>query len=82
LVARGVLIQLQRPLVISEHEVCVGASIGIGIGPESGKRAEDLTDAADRAMYAAKRAGRGTVRIFEPQRRREEAEMPAFARAA
>lgn len=76
LVANKVLAQLQRPFAVSGHEVSINANIGIGIGPDSGKRAGDLSAAAGRALYAAKRAGRGTVRIFEPLKRSEEGELP------
>ena len=66
-IAKRVLLGLQRPFEIAGHEVSINASIGIATGPDSGRRAEDLTDAADRAMYMAKRAGRGTIRVFEAQ---------------
>ena len=64
-VANSVLADLQKPFEIEGHEISIGASIGMAIGPDSGRRAADLTDAADRAMYMAKRAGRATVRVFE-----------------
>ncbi|HWL74770.1 MAG TPA: GGDEF domain-containing protein, partial [Burkholderiaceae bacterium] len=76
-VAKRVLVELQRPFEIAGNEVSIGASIGIATGPGSGRRAEDLTDAADRAMYMAKRAGRGTIRVFEAQRPIEEAQLLA-----
>jgi diguanylate cyclase (GGDEF)-like protein len=82
LVASEVLAELQRPLEISGHVVWIDASIGIGIGPDSGKRAEDLTDAADRAMYMAKRAGRGTIRVYDPEHACQPAEPSPLAQAA
>jgi diguanylate cyclase (GGDEF)-like protein len=72
-VAKRVLLGLQQPFDIAGREVSINASIGIATGPDSGRRAEDLTDAADRAMYMAKRAGRGTIRVFEAQRLPEDA---------
>lgn len=72
LVAERVLVELQSPFVLGGHEVSIHASIGIATGSESGRRAEDLIDAADRAMYMAKRAGRGTIRAFEMQGPAEE----------
>jgi diguanylate cyclase (GGDEF)-like protein len=63
--AKRVLFALKQPFDLSGRKVSIGASIGIATGPDNGKRAEDLTDAADQAMYEAKRAGRGTIRIFE-----------------
>lgn len=65
--AKGILAMLQEPFEANGREISVGASIGIAIGPESGRRAEDLTHAADQAMYDAKRSGRGTIRIFKPE---------------
>jgi diguanylate cyclase (GGDEF)-like protein len=72
LTAKRVLAGLQKPFDIAGHDISINASIGIATGPDSGKRAEDLTDAADRAMYMAKRAGRGTIRVFEAHRPQEE----------
>ena len=71
-IAKRVLAGLQQPFEIAGREVSINASIGIATGPDSGRRAEDLTDAADRAMYMAKRAGRGTIRVFEAHTSPEE----------
>ncbi|MCP3408028.1 GGDEF domain-containing protein [Bradyrhizobium sp. CCGB01] len=38
---------------------CVGASIGIASAPRDGTTADELLSAADRAMYEAKRRGKG-----------------------
>jgi len=62
--AQRILAGLQRPFYLAGREVSINASIGIATGPDNGKRAEDLTAAADMAMYEAKRAGRGTIRVF------------------
>jgi diguanylate cyclase len=67
--ARRVLAGLQRPFDLGARKVSIDASIGIATGPDNGKRAEDLTDAADQAMYEAKRAGRGTIRVFRANSR-------------
>jgi len=45
----------------------VTASIGIAELPTNGNNLTELLDAADTAMYAAKTAGRNTVRTAEPQ---------------
>ncbi|MBI2380449.1 MAG: diguanylate cyclase [Gammaproteobacteria bacterium] len=44
----------------------VGASLGLALFPEHGASAEALAHAADMAMYAVKKAGRGACRIYEP----------------
>jgi diguanylate cyclase (GGDEF)-like protein len=64
LAAKVILTGIQHPFDIEGREVTINASIGIACGPENGRRAEDLLNAADVAMYKAKRAGRGTIRVF------------------
>jgi diguanylate cyclase (GGDEF)-like protein len=63
--ASRILFALKQPFDLAGRKVTIGASIGIATGPENGRRAVDLTDAADKAMYEAKRAGRGTIRVFQ-----------------
>jgi len=50
---------LSRPLWIDEHQVQVGASVGVARWPEDGDDSERLLQSADQAMYRAKQAGRG-----------------------
>lgn len=59
--AQQIMRDLERPITIDGHDIIVGATIGIAIGPGQGRRAEDLIHAADLAMYEGKRGGRGTV---------------------
>jgi diguanylate cyclase len=65
LAARRILREIQRPIIVDGKSIAVGATVGIAIGPEAGRRAEDLIHAADLAMYEGKRQGRGTIRVFE-----------------
>jgi len=65
LAARRILREIQQPIVIYENSLRVDATVGVAIGPENDQNAEDLIHAADLAMYEGKKAGRGTVRIFE-----------------
>ena len=65
LCAKLMLAGLQHTFVIDGRDVTIDASIGLASGPENGRRAEDLTNAADEAMYDAKRAGRGTIRVYQ-----------------
>jgi len=43
----------------------VSVSIGIAVYPEHGITAQQVLDAADDALYAAKNAGRDTYRLAE-----------------
>ncbi len=52
---------LSAPIIIDSREVQTGLSIGIALFPDDGKDADQLHAAADRAMYAAKRAARGVT---------------------
>ncbi|MEM6532241.1 MAG: sensor domain-containing diguanylate cyclase [Myxococcota bacterium] len=45
----------------SVDKLSVSASIGVASFPDDAKSADELLDAADRAMYASKAAGRGRV---------------------
>ncbi|EHK53110.1 putative bifunctional diguanylate cyclase/phosphodiesterase [Allomesorhizobium alhagi] len=54
----------KAPFVINDIPVFVGASIGIAFGPEHATETEQLMKAADIALYAAKKEGRGCARIF------------------
>jgi len=50
---------LHRPFRIGNEEARVSCSIGIALYPDNGDNGAALLAASDRAMYAAKRAGRG-----------------------
>jgi diguanylate cyclase (GGDEF)-like protein len=62
--ARRITDQLSQPYEIYGHHIRIGASIGIALAPCDGNDPELLLRAADMALYAAKAAGRGTVRFF------------------
>jgi diguanylate cyclase (GGDEF)-like protein len=52
------------PFIINGIPLFVGSSIGVAFGPEHGTESEQLMKAADIALYAAKRDGRGCARTF------------------
>ena len=52
--------------IIARKRVAVSASVGIAFAKDAGSDSEELLRAADKALYAAKRAGRSCFRIFEP----------------
>jgi diguanylate cyclase (GGDEF)-like protein len=64
-VAERLLTSLAAPFVVRGVEVGVGASAGIAIS-EPGTSMDELLMKADVAMYAAKAAGRGCSRFFQP----------------
>lgn len=71
--ARRIITAVSAPVTLYEHEVTIGATIGIAVYPGDGDNARDLLKNADAAMYAAKQAGRGTHAYYR-------AEMNALAR--
>lgn len=56
---------LARQAAIGQDNVATSASVGIVLG-HHGESAADLLAAADEAMYSAKAAGKGRVRIYNP----------------
>ncbi|MGC8120630.1 putative bifunctional diguanylate cyclase/phosphodiesterase [Marinobacter sp. VGCF2001] len=54
----------RAPMVVDYREHFLSASVGAAIYPNHGKTSSDLLQSADRAMYAAKLAGRACYRIF------------------
>jgi diguanylate cyclase (GGDEF)-like protein len=47
-------------------DIPISVSIGIAVYPEHGATAQQVLDAADAALYAAKDAGRDTYRLADP----------------
>jgi diguanylate cyclase (GGDEF)-like protein/PAS domain S-box-containing protein len=64
MVAEKLLAELRRPFKMLEHEIHVGASIGICVYPADGDNAETLVKNADAAMYQAKAHGRNTFHFY------------------
>jgi len=62
-VAEKIIAAVGQPFVLDEGVVGIGVSIGIAFYPYDGRDAAQLGAAADRALYAAKDAGRNTVRL-------------------
>ena len=57
LVARKLIGALDDPLYANGRPFYLGASVGISIAPEDGQSPQELVQAADRALYTAKRHG-------------------------
>ena len=64
IVARRVLEAVAAPVSVHEHELTVGATIGIAVYPGDGDNAETLLKNADAAMYSAKESGRGSHAFY------------------
>ncbi|QRX85129.1 EAL domain-containing protein [Glaciimonas sp. PAMC28666] len=62
-----ILAALNRPYLLALHEYHSTASIGAALFKDHGKSAEELLKRADIAMYQAKKAGRNTLRFFNPK---------------
>jgi diguanylate cyclase (GGDEF)-like protein/PAS domain S-box-containing protein len=60
--AERLCVALSEPMTINDVTASVSVSIGVAVGPSGQDRAV-LLAAADQAMYEAKRAGKGTVRL-------------------
>ncbi|TVP59915.1 MAG: EAL domain-containing protein, partial [Halomonadaceae bacterium] len=58
---------IQAPMVVNDQEHRLGASIGISLCPDHGEDASSVIQAADNAMYDAKRDGGGCSHLYSPQ---------------
>jgi diguanylate cyclase (GGDEF)-like protein/PAS domain S-box-containing protein len=79
-----IIAEVRRPYDLENHQVLIGASVGIALAPRDGEDPERLLKNADLALYAAKGEGRGLFLFFEPAmdemlqaRRKLEAELRA-----
>jgi diguanylate cyclase (GGDEF)-like protein len=72
--ARTLIEHVSRPYQVEGHKVTIGASVGIAIGDPGRASADALVRNADLALYAAKAAGRGKHRLYEPSMHSEAAE--------
>ncbi len=64
-IAAKLVTLFKQPFVVEGNSFTLTCSIGISIYPRHGKRAEELLNKADAAMYSAKKSGRNTYRIYK-----------------
>ncbi len=64
-VVEKLIAQIVKPMVLQDHPVQVGASVGIALFPQDGSDVTSLMKGADAAMYQAKTAGRSGFRFFD-----------------
>jgi diguanylate cyclase (GGDEF)-like protein len=65
--ASAIIARLSLPYVIGESTVQIGATIGVAVAPTDGVNPDELTRNADLALYAAKSAGKGTHKFYQPE---------------
>lgn len=63
LVCRKLINAFIPPLLIDGVSIVLGVSVGVSVFPGDGADAEELLEAADKALYAVKNAGRGDFRF-------------------
>lgn len=63
-IAHKIIHNLEQAFHIQNQEIFISASIGITIYPKDSKDEHILVKNADKAMYAAKHAGRGVYRFY------------------
>jgi diguanylate cyclase (GGDEF)-like protein len=73
-----IITRLSLPYIIDDTTVQIGASLGIALAPFDGDCPDELTRNADLALYAAKGAGKGTYRYYQPEMHAEATERRAL----
>ena len=63
-IAKKIIQMLSQPYSVEEGRCTIGCSVGIGIAPYDGLERDELTRAADLALYASKNGGRGQFRFY------------------
>lgn len=66
-IAEQLLSCFTQPFSMEEHEITIGASIGISVLSDDNFEGSDLLRQADNAMYAAKRNGKNQAMFFHPE---------------
>jgi EAL domain-containing protein (putative c-di-GMP-specific phosphodiesterase class I) len=66
-VARKLLASLAAPVVLEGRAISITPSVGIALYPLHARTPADLLKNADAAMYQAKRQGRATYRLYDPE---------------
>ncbi|MBV8685404.1 MAG: EAL domain-containing protein [Alphaproteobacteria bacterium] len=72
--AGALIAEVSRPYQVDGHRIEIGTSVGIAVGRPGRAYAAELVRDADLALYAAKAAGRGAFRLFDPGLRAEAAD--------
>ena len=65
-VTKRMLHAIGTPFTVDGRQFSASASVGISLYPTHGRTPQILLQHADTALYAAKRGGRGQVRLYNP----------------
>ena len=65
--ARRLIEVVGHPFDLAGRRISIGVSVGIAFCPAHGESPDTLFRNADQALYRAKKAGRGTWRVFDPE---------------
>lgn len=63
-VVQKMMAEITRPLTLGGRDIVISASVGIALFPDDADTVDNLTKAADAAMYRAKERGRNTYAFF------------------
>lgn len=62
--ANALIKEVSQPIILSDFETVLTASIGISVHPKHGHQPKELVRAAEHAMYHAKKYGRNMFQIY------------------
>ncbi|MFK5892336.1 MAG: EAL domain-containing protein [Pseudomonadota bacterium] len=83
--AQKVISTISKAIILHNHELFVGASIGISLYPDDSDKEDILIRNADAAMYHAKDKGRGNFQFFSEdinQRNQQRSQLESSLRRA
>ena len=63
-IAKKIIQMLSQPYSVEEGRCSIGCSVGVAIAPYDGVERDELSRAADLALYASKNGGRGQFRFY------------------
>jgi diguanylate cyclase (GGDEF)-like protein/PAS domain S-box-containing protein len=64
-IAQRLMEEVRKPMRLQEHQMTPSISMGIAVFPSDGGSPEELIASADRALYTAKRSGKGRYSFAE-----------------
>lgn len=77
-IAERVIENVSLPMMLERQEVHISTSIGIAMFPADGKKAEDILQYADTAMYHAKGQGRNNFQFYTESMNKSSVELLAL----